>query len=439
MNRMASVFGVSMLRALGLMSVFALAGCASSGGLVVSPESEPFDGLKHLVKEVATPQGGARASGVVHVMLIHGMSAKDDPDYSDIIKVLRRELDADPTEILWSDSHTYPAALERVRLGGAAVWPSPAERQRDAPRLRTATLTLDNGVELQLHAFDYWQALATLKCRYLIGPDASLVGSSEFTALCADHVNRSSASSPPKPRWLNKQIKNELVAWGFADAVIATSDFREVLRAAVLDSIGRVGSDVAKKVVQRAGGTSVPVAPEDVAAALDQARMDRRLRMAIITRSLGSYVLVDALSSSFGKESAAAAAAVVCRSDQVHLLANQLSLLTLSEISVNARPSIESDAASRHPLRAFNAGCKGERSAGLPTPQTVVAYHEPNDMLTMWVPEDGYRPALKVHNVVVPFAKGVPWLFSDPLSAHIDQMKSRKMVDVMINGYRKQR
>ena len=212
MNKTASVLGVSMLRALGLMGVLALAGCASSGGLVVSPESEPFNGLKHLVKEVADAQGGARASGVVHVMLIHGMSAEDDPAYLDIINMLRRELDADPTEIQWVDLQRYPEALGRVRLGGEAVWPSPAEQERDAPRLRTATLTLGNGVELQLHAFDYWQALATLKCRYLIGPDASLVGSSKLSERCAPHITRTSVSNPPKPRWLNKIVKTKLVA-----------------------------------------------------------------------------------------------------------------------------------------------------------------------------------------------------------------------------------
>jgi hypothetical protein len=251
-----------------------------------------------------------------------------------------------------------------------------------------------------------------------------------------------------------------------ADAVIATSSFRTVLRQAVREAMTYALSETQWREVM------------DAAVSDDVNEMDLRrtqfwnTRFAFITESLGSYVVHDALLQSTSTTPAAVAERsalepdamarrkqaiapriVVCGASQVHMFANQLALLRLSELNVakvNAQDLSGSGASAAaaasvergrshffrgcpRPSEEATAGSHGAYGA-----QQVVAYHDPNDLLTYYAsdqPGDTGSANLNTTNVVSPFAKvWVPFLVADPIGAHTDQANQKVIMDMVVCG-----
>jgi len=70
--------------------------------------------------------------------------------------------------------------------------------------------------------------------------------------------------------------------------------------------------------------------------------------------------------------------------------------------------------------------------------QQVVAYHDPNDLLTYYTsdqPGDMGAANLNTTNVVSPFSKiWVPFLVADPIDAHTDQANQKIIMDMVVCG-----
>lgn len=198
---------------------------------------------------------------------------------------------------------------------------------------------------------------------------------------------------------------------------------------------------------QRATKSGLAVAPHggDMSGLLKQMRADSPPQFAIITRSLGSYVLFDALAHSTEVALAqvrtkarietsdlpqVAPASILCFAKQVHMMANQLPLLRLSEIVVDG-PS-----AAPPEVQAFS-NCSQLRKEVAETDEAVqvVAYHEPNDLLTFYI-DDPEVTGFTFTNVIASFAKiWVPFVVANPTQAHTGQAGKDSIMDILASGY----
>jgi hypothetical protein len=330
--------------------------------------------------------------------------------------------------------------LPQIYLGDKQVWDAESAPQwKDvAPSLRVERFEKgdNNSKKVNFYLLDYWPSLVNLKCRYIVSSDSFLVGSSRISKYCAssiyaDHRVKVHENLGAKPEIANGFAKTEIVEWGLADAVIATSGFRYVLRQAMREAIAQEF--------------------------MDEPDSSSTASFAIISESLGSYVVLDAalnspltirsaqrsanLTSYYTSAEGLAAAPrdLLCSADQWHLLANQIPLLRLSDLHYRD-PS-----AATLSFNSLNELC-GARDAPLaalgqreqPTSTQVVAYHEPNDLLTFYNDDSTretdtggfqYTDVISSYSTVY-----VPWLIANPAQAHTDQMSSRDVVEIMING-----
>jgi hypothetical protein len=135
------------------------------------------------------------------------------------------------------------------------------------------------------------------------------------------------------------------------------------------------------------------------------------------------------------------------------MFANQLALLRLSELNVAGLNGIEPTAGGTFPVPVtpaekhrshFFRGCGppvdggASMSPGAFGAQQVVAYHDPNDLLSYYTsdqPGDTGDKNLSTTNVVSPFAKiWVPFLLADPIGAHTDHGKQKLIMDMVVCG-----
>jgi hypothetical protein len=424
--------------ALGL--ILLLAGCA--GNPAASPDRH-FSGLRDIV--TALPPGGT-----LDLFLVHGMRADADQTYDDVISAINERLpiekDGDPEKKLLVTMDVPTVTLDGVPVFSADNWP------RFEPYVVVARyLTKDHQHHINFYKLNYWPAIALMKCLFIVSPDTLVVGSSDRATYCAGEPWNATVNNrlSGAPEWGNQWLKTEIVEWGLADAVIATSDFRRILHRTVREALV-----MALNAARTREGIQEDSTDEVGDKELEQFRQKDRTRFAFITQSLGSYVVHDALyatddpARSHGE--AIAPYVVICGATQVHMFANQLALLRFSELHVadgkSSRRAEPEAAGGEKPGKShFFRGCQnqsGDSAAKRGTEfaaQQVVAYHDPNDLLTYYTSDrPGYigDKNADTTNVVVPFAGTiVPFLLANPVQAHTAQPTSRVIVDSVVCGH----
>jgi hypothetical protein len=428
--------------------VLVCSGCIERGPLAVDPDRH-FAGLRDILDDLPP-------NGTLNVVLVHGMRADAPQTFTRLEQQLqsRLHLGEMQSQQTWGLVAITPlVTLENESLFGTDNW------GLFRPRLtmdRFQTVAGSKVIHVNFYRFEYWQALAYIKCRYVIAPDTKIVGATTRSTYCAakpwEAVPTQRLSS--EPEFGNRWLKSEIIEWGLSDAIIATSQYRTVLRQAVREAL---------EIATRDGIAAAPAAPSSVGERktdeLAGVPDNYRHRFAFVTESLGSYVISDALSTLVTPTSADSVANAqrqpdaermtaqiravrfaVCGATQVHMLANQLALLRLSELDVASniassgakdRTNPESEAASARTVQAhFFAGCRG---AGNTHPRNgvafgarqIVAYHEPNDLLSYYTSD---KPGaigtanVETTNVVFPYTTlWVPFLLADPSTAHTGQ------------------
>lgn len=411
-----------------------LSGCVAHGPTVVEPDV-PFAGIEQVLRE---PDSDAP----LNILMVHGMGADTDQDHEDIIEALQSRLQLEPITDAPEIFPLVSTELPSISLGNAKLWTDLDDWRKAAPRLRIRRYRVASGQTVNIYSFEYWQSLARLKCRLLVAEDARVIGATSVSDYCHDHgYSNPQARLGGKPSLLNRRLKAEVIEWGFGDAVITVSGFREILRQAIREAMSLQLMDAMTQ-------ASLHAAPSAGVKGL-QALLgtSRAPRFAIITRSLGSYVLLDAvehwqvsssLSSQFMLEAhvsalqMAAPALVVCNARQIHMLANQFALLQLSEITVgdDAAPSVGVE--SMETCEEFTAAVAPGQSL---QPIQVVAYHEPNDLLSFYVKDEGEHETFTFTNVISSYAKvWVPWLVANPADAHSGQARVDELMDFLAFG-----
>lgn len=449
--------------------------CVASGPVRVAPEGARFDGIRDVFEE--RDESGQRVVAHLNVFIVHGMRASapqfvdDGGDCSDTESSPRQESDEaaaieadvrrevvgrlalDPTPIRRCTIILMRDAMPDVRIAGRPVWSELDEWRRDAPFLEVAEHEASDGRLVRFYGFNYWGMLVRIKCAELVMLDSALVGESDASRFCAARYGSEALERlSSEPLSINRMLKADLVTWGFADAILASSDLERIIRTALRQAMLVQLQDATRSRNGNAAAPPLPQVNEDVPAFLASVADQRWV---VVTKSLGSWLTLGALTSESdyrapGQTTAldrrldSAAFATICGSNQIHMLANQVALLRLSEITVregNEAPEPPSDAAARDPALNLQRVCQ----EGSLRPLQVVAYHDPNDLLTFMLPEPraGVQGALEpgtrsvsFTNVVAPFAPViVPFFVANPAEAHDGQKLNPRIMNMVVDGW----
>ena len=349
------------MRACLFILALALTACSSAQPFRLSqiqslttPRSEAVStqGLEFLAGAIP-----GRTKPRINVAYLHGIGWTEDP-----------ELEALGQEFLDGIAEAY-GLEDTVDAGGkclrASQGPDGPEADRlfvDAPeplRFETALpgtfLTLDRLACVDKHVLDVSDTLDVAV--YRIFWDDAFWNGVQFAHVGQDDDQGSSAEFAAIRRRYNRQFKDELVNYGFSDAVMylgpTGSTIREAVRgalcAAALDA-GGVGFD------QQGPSTTT-----DIACQTRQNTSVLTSPFAFVSESLGSKIFYDLFRDALtdGRDGPLDALLV---GTEHYMLANQLPLLSLSDVT-------------RGQTRAAPAVGPLERP-------TVIALSEPNDFLT---------------------------------------------------------
>lgn len=185
-----------------------------------------------------------------------------------------------------------------LALMGKRIWKSKDEWSASAPFIDRYEMKGNGHTPILLDEFNGWPLAYPLKCKWLIAPDALLTGASKLQlSVCAMATTPDSAHSKRylSYRWienseafdlgrvkrqakiLNHSLKNGLMDWGFADAVIALGPMKDVLSAGIRELLIKSFQSPVKD-------ASTPPAKVDG-------------EVCSVTHSLGSYLSLIALDS----------------------------------------------------------------------------------------------------------------------------------------------
>lgn len=321
---------------------------------------------------------------------------------------------------------------------GSDVWKTNEDWNAAAPFVDHYKLVLMNGTTIYVHEINWWPLVLSAKCRQIIAPDASLVDlDKKHTAVCsaptqADvdgryksyswiSANDIHARKPPWPRGatLNRWLKHDLLDWSFADALLAVGPLRQYLVEGIRETV------------------------------LDSYKADQKQEFIIVSHSLGSYLMFSAVDFQDDSESPASAQAgassmaseqqnvpqvsatedwkkkfddVLRGTSHAYFMANQLSLLELSNLEKSTNGSMITH------LKAW-----GDLRAQIQQSAQIVAFSDPNDLLTWQVPNEGIdESSITVTNLPAINVRRWLWVFANPLSAHIDYDQNKAVIHAMI-------
>jgi len=364
-------------------------------------------------------------TGPVRIIFVHGMRAEG----AGASEVLRGNLCAHVPggctpiaggrkRILIPLGTTPPS----TRLEGRPVWRDLPAWEASQPFVDRYAFTRANGGELIVDEVNWWPLLFPLKCRALVLKEAELSGPDKaHLRLCGrtDPENRYypwlgpddglevALARPSKGALLNRLGKREIMNWGLADAVIAVGPMRVWLDKAMNGAFGVSAADL------RAGE-----------------------RLVVISESLGSFVILDAMSQAAATGDSRVKD-VVDRTADLYFFANQFRLLELARLegvspaAADRAPlaAAPSPAASPSVLDALGAWAAPKGGADV-RPRQIVAFNDPSDILTFEVP--AIRGA-KVVNIDDRNGFRLLGLVADPVAAHTGHAENKKVLKLIFS------
>ena len=224
---------------------------------------------------------------------------------------------------------------------------------------------------------------------------------------------------------INGDIKVHVVNDGVGDAALYLGTYQPVMRRGVMIGLcafldGTFQSDRCTATTTR---SSAPVA--------------------LISESLGSYMLLDAIEALDTKPNSAAGRPLFLRMRDFYMFANQVPLLELADLRPPAaRAALATEApAGSAKFEAFLARIRKMHAAKAPgAPLQIVAFTDPNDLLSYRISrynlfENGAAPSsYHAANVLYPVAPAYFGLFADPLKAHTGYSSDAGVLDLVTCG-----
>ena len=418
---------------------------ARIAGVTPHPK-DALEGTRSIGDLIEAARGGGPA---VHIIFVHGIRAQK-PGGSDVFQAemckLVKLTEAPRPPRHWIDLGPPPPAT----FAGKPVWDEitwPQSRPFVDRRLYA-----DGKARVVVDEVNWWPLVFPLKGRYLVFPEIDLAGPDrENLALLmkgqsdpppntyfpwlkkADvegairHRPRKSGGAP-----INAALKLQLLNWGLSDAVIALGPMRTIYRI-MMDRVFEHADEDA------------PAAPSDKI-------------FVIVSESLGSFIVLDALSAPAG-QAETAKQALLNRTFDLYFFANQFRLLALGRLwdpcadEASEPPPPPPDvgftasrveAAHRRasPLNALEIWAQAPAEQAPPqtrialqtaTKSTeitrqIIAFNDPSDALTYEVPDvDG----AKVANVYDRNGPAWLWLLESPITAHTGHSKNHAVMKTL--------
>lgn len=448
------------------------------------------DGPQHL-NEISSIGESLRNAGPrpLHILYVHGIGATAAGDsvqfQQSICKFLKHCTEETLTRLKELQSTKFrgaPAPRDYAEGGmfaksaappafeymGHTVWQNPEEWSASAPFVDHYVLWRTDGGPIVVDEINWWPLVLPLKCRHIMAGEARLAGPyKKILKVCSQEETKDAENPgrfraypwvsteeaktwgaiPAKGALFNRSLKNTILDWGFADAVMAVGAmhelFREGMRQLFLES-ARFNAD----------GTRTNDWEKQLK---DPHGMDREF--IVVSHSLGSYLVFSTLKldqqeefpesaqtpASGSKATEDAAAKYIFeRTSLVYFFANQIPLLELATMETpgamalaRGEPAKPSDvkATLSAQMRTWkdlrrNFGSKpGEEEELAAKPRQVVAWSDPSDLLTWRIPE---IKGLVVDNLYVrnTFWR---WIVARPIAAHVNYDRNREVIRVMMS------
>ena len=278
---------------------------------------------------------------------------------------------------------------------GLGVPSSPVELMMDDPQTRVQLYasTLDGEKPFRVYGIVYSETTKTAKQR--LCPDVS-----KPTTVCPQPGFRLERAR------VNAFAKNRLLNDCFADAVIYFGPSGEQVRKGVLLALQRIAREE--------GGSLAPAV--------------------LISESLGSKVLRDALLMSDAK-AVRVTARPLLDIRTVFLAANQIPLLNLGQTTTGPSPAGDVFELLDW-LQALRREILGPGVAPTAVPKpVVVAFTDPNDLLSYRLTDAQYGNDYTVVNVAVSNARTWLGLFSNPYTAHTTYLENPEVMSLIVQGH----
>jgi len=314
------------------------------------------------------------------------------------------------------------AAPPTLSYFGEQVWKRDSNDWRAAaPFVDRYKLVSKNGTTLYVDEINWWPLVFSAKCRQIIAKEATLVGldKKHFETCAAKTVEDSTPNRfrsyawitkndiqerqrPwPKPAALNSSLKRDILDWGFADALLAVGPMQDY----IVEGIREV--------------VLASVAPA------------QHQEFVVVSHSLGSYLIFSALDLQNGPQGTTPPDwenrfdQVLSQTSHAYFMANQVRLLELADLDNTKNGSLVVHLGRWSQLRA----------QAHQDPPRIVAWSDPDDLLTWQVPEpkvnaNGEGSSVKNQ----PADNATRWfgLVENPTKAHINYEQNKHVIRTMV-------
>src|ERR1039458_5832214 len=382
----------------------------------------------------------------IHILYMHGIKQVGAGDSSLLRQGICKYLgECTVTSLgrVYADSGPFALnhAPPELAYMQARIWKTTEDWNASAPFIDRYELAGNGHTPIMLDELNWWPIAYPLKCKWLIPSDSALTGpSKDQLDICAvPKGNQSDTDHPGRYlayRWIepaeatelghisrhatlaNRSLKNDLMDWGFGDAVMALGPVQEILTAGIRQLL--------VKSLEAAGIDSKAAKPEDAGP-----------EFYFITHSLGSYLSLAALDSDWlGPQIPGLAEFAISPAETnavdyfsahtagFYFLANQVELLELARVSAptqpptnppsGAPPETAKPVSIKHWLLMRQAFLQHRPSLS-PGPQ-IVAWSDPDDLLSWDVPDIEGVNVLNYHVRNSGFK--IPPFFVWPTGAH---------------------
>jgi hypothetical protein len=357
----------------------------------------------------------------VHIIFVHGIRADGPGTAQSFMQGLCRHAPViGPTSGGFVRTVRHPLGVgpwsQDAKVVGQTIWDSDKAWEGSLPFVDRYVFERAGAPPVVVDEVNWWPLLFPLKGVFAVLPEAQLAGPDK------DHLQLLMRDTAPYFGWvseeqyreamegprrsgggalINRILKQQLLDWGLADAVIALGPMRRLFRLAMDGAF-------------------------DFAAGFD-GRDVHGQEFVVVSESLGSFVVLDAASNAHGD--APRAHEVVSRTSDLWFLANQFGLLELARIEgLSAHPQADALLAANaappvkepSPMQILRdwAAQAGDGGGSLAAPRTrqVVAFSDPSDILTFGVPNlPSGAVVLNVYD-----RNEINWfgLFVNPIAAH---------------------